>query len=69
MAVTNLELPQESPIFDCSRCSPENPKTFHLNLVGIPPSPNRTITTNIYLCNCDENNEEDKDKWEVDYDR
>ena len=40
MTVTNLELPQESPIFDFSRCSPENPNTLYLNVVGIPPLTN-----------------------------
>ena len=59
MAVTNLELPQESPIFDFSRCSPENPNTLYLNVVGIPPLPNITITSKVYLCNCDDNDEED----------
>ena len=39
-----------------------------MNIVGIPPSPKRNIMKNIDLCNYDENDEEDKDKWEVYYD-
>ena len=67
MAVKTLELPQESPICDFSRCSPENTDTLYLNVVGIPPYPKRTIKNKIDLCNYDENDEEDKEKWEVDY--
>ena len=40
---------------------------MYLNIVGIPPSPKRTITEKIDFCNCDENYNEDKYKWEVDY--
>ena len=33
---------------------------------SIPPSPKRTITNKIDLCNYNENDEEDKDKMKVD---
>ena len=68
VAVTKLELPQESSICDFSCCSPENPDTLYLEVVGVPPFPKRTITNKIYLCNCDENYEEYKYKREVDCD-
>ena len=37
-------------------------------MVGIPTSPRRTTTKKIHKCNYNENDKEDKDKWEVDYD-
>ena len=68
MEVTNSELPQEFSIFyfDCG--SPKNPYTLYLHVVGITQSPNITTTNKLDLCNYDENDEEDKDKWEVDSD-
>ena len=41
---------------------------MYLNVVGIPPSLKRTITKKIDFFNYNENDEEDKYKWEVDYD-
>ena len=38
-------------------------------MVDITPPENRTITKKIDLCNYNKNYEEDKDKWDVDYDR
>ena len=35
VAVTNLELPQESLICDSYHCLPENPDCLYLNMVGI----------------------------------
>ena len=55
VAGTDSELPTESPIFDFAYRLPENPDSFYLNVVGIPPSPARTITKKIYFCNYDEN--------------
>ena len=63
MAVTNSELPQKYPIFDFDSCSTENKESFYMNIVGIPPSKKRTITTKINFRNYDENDEEDKAKW------
>ena len=51
MAVTNSELPQESPICNFSCPSPENPDSSYLNVVGIPSSPKRTITKKIDFLN------------------
>ena len=68
VAVTNSEFPQEFPILDLSCCFPENPDTFYQKIVDIPLFPKRNITKNIYLWKYDENDEEDKDNWEVDYD-
>ena len=47
---------------------PENPDTLYLKVLGIPPSPNRTISKKIDLYNYYENDAEDKEKWWVDSD-
>ena len=65
MAVTNSELPQESPICNFSCPSPENPDSSYLNVVGIPSSPKRTITKKIDFLNYEKNGEEGKDKWDI----
>ena len=64
----NLEFTQDFSIFYFSRRSPETPDSLYLNVVGIPPSPRRIITKKVDLCNYNENDEDDKYKWEVDYD-
>ena len=68
MAVTNSEFPQESPICDFDPCSPQKTDSLYLDVVGISPSPRRTITKKIDFCNYNENDEEDKYKWYVDSD-
>ena len=47
-------MPQESPILELSGCLPVNLDTFYLNIVGIPPSPKKTIKNKIDFFNCDE---------------
>ena len=69
VAVTNSKFPKESPIFDFDHRLPENPDSLYLNVVSIPQLPKRTITYKIDFWNYGENYKEDKDKWEVDYDR
>ena len=66
--MTNLELPQESLIWDFARLSPKNLDSLYLNVVGIPSSSERTTKKKIYFWNYDKNYEEDKDTWEVDFD-
>ena len=66
--VTNSELPHEYLICDFSSRLPENPYSLYLNMVGIIPSPNIIIMKKIGFCNYAKNNEDDKDKGEVDYD-
>ena len=67
-AVTNSELPQEYPICDFARRSPENPDSLYLNVVHNTPFTNITITKKVYFCNYNKNDEDNKDKWEVDND-
>ena len=66
--MANWETSQESPNCDFACCSPENPGTLYLKVLGIPSSPKRTITNKIDFCNYNENYAADKYKWEVDYD-
>ena len=54
VAVNNSELPQESPIFNFSGFLPVNLDTLYLNVVGIQPSPKKTIKNRIDFFNCDE---------------
>ena len=68
MEVINSDLPQESPICDLARRLPENLDIFYLNVVGITPYPSITIMKKIDLCNYNKNDDDDKFKWEVDYD-
>ena len=66
--MTNLKLPQESKISYFSRCLSEKPDTLYLNIVGIPSTSKKNKMKKIYLCNYEENDGENKDKWEVDSD-
>ena len=61
-------MPQESLVCNSACRLADNPDTLYLNVVGIPPSPKRTIIKEIAFCNYDENYDIDKDKWEVDSD-
>ena len=68
MAGTNLELPQDPPILYFAHRLTENLDTLYLDVESIPPSTKRNTTKKIYLWKYDENDEEDKYKWEVDSD-